>query len=208
VHFVTFRLANYETPLWATANLAPGRYNRSGAGPTQYLSLHPMTPWAEILRAEGFRTREQAVLLRYPLWAVKLELADEPQELTFGNASDFGLSPDDLVADDWAPCQQLADELRSAGSDAFIAPSAALPGTRNLVILDARVATFYDPAPVGPEDLPVAMTSQDGRCPEGLWNLVHYAGAQTPHPGYQAWVDGDVFEFEEPLVTVDSLALV
>jgi RES domain-containing protein len=207
VEFVTFRLANYETPLWATANLTPGRFNRAGAPATQYLSLHPMTPWAEVLRAQARRTRERALLLRYPLWAVRVELPDAPPELTFDNIGELEVGPDDLVADDWAPCQTLADELRERGWEAFIAPSAALPGTRNLVILDARVETFYEGEPIGSEDLPVSVAAQDGRCPEGLWNLVHYQGTQTPHPAYQAWLDGEDFLFEEPQVTAESLVL-
>ena len=67
---IAFRLANYETPLWAVENFAAGRYNAAGAGCTQYLSLHPLTPWAELLRNEDRRTRERAVLVRYPLWEI------------------------------------------------------------------------------------------------------------------------------------------
>ena len=49
---VTFRLANYETPLWSVENFSAGRYNDADSGYTQYLSLHPLTPWAELLRNE------------------------------------------------------------------------------------------------------------------------------------------------------------
>ena len=75
---VAFRLANYETPLWSVENFSAGRYNAAGSGSTQYLSLHPLTPWAELLRNEDRRTRDRAVLLRYPLWAIRAQLADEP----------------------------------------------------------------------------------------------------------------------------------
>ena len=57
---VAFRLANYETPLWAVENFSAGRYNAAGSGFTQYLSLHPLTPWAELLRNEDRRTRDRA----------------------------------------------------------------------------------------------------------------------------------------------------
>jgi len=207
VEYVTFRLANHETPLWAVANFSAGRYNRLGTGPTQYLSFHPMTPWAEILRSEDRRTRDRALLLRYPLWAIRVQLEDEPTELTFDNAGSFGLAPADLVADDQRPCQALAEGQRSAadGIRAFVAPSAALPGTRNLVVLDAAVVTGYEVDPVGPEDLPTAMAAQGGRCPDDLWTLVHYRGAGTPHPAFDAWDGGDEFVFAEPPVISTSL---
>jgi hypothetical protein len=52
---IAFRLANYETPMWAVKNFSAGRYNDADSGFTQYLSLHPLTPWAEILRNEDRR---------------------------------------------------------------------------------------------------------------------------------------------------------
>jgi RES domain-containing protein len=207
IEYVTFRLANYETPLWPVANFTAGRYNRAGTGPTQYLSLHPMTPWAELLRNEDRRTSDRALLLRYPLWAVRVLLDDDPMALTFDNADRFGLAPDDLVADDQSACQAFAEGQRASGDlRVFVAPSAALPGTRNLVVLDPTVVTAYDAEPIGPEDFPTALAAQDGRCPEGLWTVVHYRDAGTPHPALDAWLSGDEFLFEEPPVTGASLA--
>ena len=208
IEYVTFRLANYETPLWPVANFSSGRYNREGTGPTQYLSLHPMTPWAEILRNEDRRTRDRALLLRYPLWAIRVQFDDEPPELTFETAARFGLAPDDLVDDDQTACQAFAEGQRSAagGIRAFLAPSAALPGTRNVVVLDPAVVTSYAAEPIGPEDFPTAMAAQDGRCPDGLWELVHYRGVGTPHPALDEWRSGDEFIFDEPFVTAGALA--
>jgi RES domain-containing protein len=189
------------------ANFAEGRYNREGTGPTQYLSLHPMTPWAELLRNEDRRTRDRAVMMRYPLWAIKVELTEDPLELNFDSAGQYGLSPDDLVSDDRSACQAFAEGLRSTtGPSAFTAPSAALPGTSNLVILEPAVVTSYDSRPVGPEDFPASMTSQNGRCPEGLWGLVHFRGVYVDQAALRAWRQNSVFEFEEPLVTRESLA--
>ena len=74
MELVAFRLANYETPLWAVENFSGGRYNAAGSGFTQYLSLHPLTPWAELLRSEDRRTRDRAILMRYPLWAIRAQL--------------------------------------------------------------------------------------------------------------------------------------
>jgi RES domain len=204
VELVAFRLANYETPLWPVENFSTGRFNEAAIGFTQYLSLHPQTPWAELLRNEDRRTRDRALLMRYPLWAVRVELSDEPLELTFANAPEFGLRPEDLVADDHGPCRAFAARLREEGPRAFIAPSAALPGTRNLVVLEPRVLVSWNQVPVDEIDWPGSLAAQDGRCPEGLWDVVHYREGDTQHAGLAAWEGGEDFVFEEPEVTLSA----
>jgi RES domain len=206
MEFVTFRLANYETPLWSVENFSAGRYNAADSGFTQYLSFHPLTPWAELLRNEDRRTRDRAVLMRYPLWAVRVHIEAEPFKLTFDNATDFGLNAGDLVDDDYRPCRSLAEAFRAGGPKAFTAPSAALPGTTNLVVLEPRVLTYWNHVPVDDIDWPGTVTSQDGRCPDGLWDYVHYRGAGTRHAGLDAWEAGDELVFEEPEVSASSLA--
>jgi hypothetical protein len=203
---VAFRLANYETPLWSVENFSAGRYNAASSGFTQYLSLHPLTPWAEVLRNEDRRTRDRAVLMRYPLWAIRAQIQDEPFDLAFGNAADFGLNPGDLVDDDYGPCRALAETFRSGGPSAFTAPSAALPGTTNLIVLEPRVLVSWNQVPLDDVDWPGSITSQDGRCPNGLWELVHYRAAGTKHPGLATWERGATFEFEEPEVSAATLA--
>jgi RES domain len=206
MELVTFRLANYETPLWSVENFSAGRYNAADAGFTQYLSLHPLTPWAELLRNEDRRPRDRAILMRYPLWALRVLVDDDPFELTFDNAADYGLNPSDLVDDDHGPCRALAGAFRAGGPKAFMAPSAALPGTTNLIVLEAHVLASWNQVPLDEIDWPGSMTSQDGRCPEGLWDLVHYRGSGTRHPGLAAWEAGDPLVFEEPPVSASSLA--
>jgi RES domain len=198
---VAFRLANYETPLWSVENFSAGRYNAAGSGSTQYLSLHPLTPWAELLRNEDRRTRDRAVLMRYPLWAIRAQFQDEPFHLTFDNAGDVGISPDDLVADDQRPCRALAESFRSGGPRVFTAPSAALPGTTNLIVLEPHVLVSFNQVPLDEIDWPGSVTSQDGRCPDGLWEAVHYWAAPTKHPGLATWERGEPFAFEEPAVS-------
>jgi hypothetical protein len=205
MELVAFRLANYETPLWAVENFAAGRYNHADAGYTQYLSLHPLTPWAELLRNEDRRTRDRALLMRYPLWAIRVQLADPPLDLSFDAAAGFGLDAKDLVSDDHGPCRALAEAFRAGGPAAFIAPSAALPGTSNLVVLEPRVLTSWSIEPIDDQDWPGSMAAQDGRCPEGLWDLVHYRDAGTVHPAFDEWSRGESYVLEEPAVSTGSL---
>jgi RES domain-containing protein len=202
----TFRLAAYETPLWAIGNFSASRYNDIGDGGTQYLSLHPMTPWAELLRNERRRSAGTALQLRVALWTIKLDLNRAPTEITLDNAGAHGLTADDLVADDQTACRDLAREFRSDpdGPRALLVPSAALPGTQNLVLLDPYVAMSYLAEPVAPEDLPTCMAALDGRCPDGLWDVVHHHHSPRMHAELEAWHHSDPFEFVEPSVSLTA----
>jgi hypothetical protein len=56
--------------------------------------------------------------------------------------------------------------------------------------------------PVSTLDWPGSLASQDGRCPEGLWELVHYRGTRRKHAALAAWERGEEFAFDEPAVAV------
>jgi RES domain-containing protein len=201
-----FRAAAYETPLWAGPNISDGRYNRAGGPATQYLSLHPMTPWAELMRWADARTPDEARAVRPPLWTIRIELHDDPERLDFDTAGHWTIDPADLVDDDQRPCRDAANAMRAAGISALIAPSAALPGSHNLVALEPAVVIDYHQEPIDPVDWPTALTAQDGRCPENLWQHVHYRNSGTPHPTLHAWLTGNEFTFEQPEVSTGTLA--
>ena len=202
---VSYRSTGYEVPLWAFPNMAAGRYNPANSWPAQYLALHPMTPWAEQLRNLNLRTVVEARRMRIPLWALQVELSVEPARIGFADAASYGIEPAELVGDDRSQCQRLAGELRDNGISSIIVPSAALPGTENLVVLDPVAVIDYHQKSIDPEDIPAALPSQDGRCPEGLWELVHFTGAGVAHPALQAYLCGDDFEFVQPPVSAASL---
>jgi len=195
---VAYRLASWDTPLWVNPNRIAYRYNRAGSGPTQYLSLHPLTTWAEHLRGEDRRTIDEVLELRARLWAIRV-VVPELSDLTFDNAADFGLRPQDLVGDDHGPCQAFGDRCRGNPGmpKVWRAPSAALPGTRNLVLFGPRVASGYLTDPIDPEvDVPAAIAAEDGRALHTLLSHVCYVGMLNAE--YQAWTQGMTFEFEEP----------
>lgn len=194
---VAYRLAAWDTPLWVNPNRSPGRYNRPGTGPTQYLSLHPLTPWAEYLRRQGLGSPEELRELGLRVWALRVVL-ERVRELTYDTAPELGLEPKALVADDWGPCQALGDRCREepAMPDVLRVPSAALPGTRNLVLFGPRVAAPYLVEPLDEVDIPSAVVADGARPLHTLPPLVRYRG--EPHAEYEAWRRGRSFVFDEP----------
>jgi hypothetical protein len=192
---IAYRFASYDTPLRTIGASRDGRYHRGGdPAPTQYLCLHPLGPHAELMRNEGMRTPAQIRVLRIRTWALETDVERLP-EITFGNAGAFGISAEALVADDRAACQGLADRSRGT-EEGLVVPSAALPGTRNVILFGPRVAAPYSTVPVSPIDVPASITAHAGRPPVSLIDIVRYEN--DPHPALEAWRRGDDFVFQEP----------
>ena len=78
----------------------------------------------------------------------------------------------------------------------LIVPSAALPGTQNIVLFGARVASGYLARPLSALDVPASITAEAGRPPESLPEIVRYRG--EPHPELVAHELGRPFRFTEP----------
>lgn len=142
-----YRLANWDTPLWINPNRRPSRFAADGQV-VQYWSLHPLTPWAEILRFHNVTDPREAAELRLRPWVAQVHLPEGTIEVDFDNAPRFGISPDALVDEDHSRCQKWAASL---SVPAMIVPSAALPGTKNLILFGPRVRVRYgvDPLEVG-----------------------------------------------------------
>lgn len=193
---VGFRLASWRRPLRTEPSRVAGRFHRmTGESPTQYLCLHPLGPWAEFLRGSGLDTAAQLALVRHRTWALRPDLAGVVR-IGFGEASDHGLRPGDLVSDDVRACHRLADRLRAAGTPGAIVPSAALPGTENVVLFGERAAAPYVLEPLSGIDVPASLTADGGRPPLGLLDRVRRRG--EPHPELEAWRTGEPFRFTEP----------
>lgn len=197
-----WRLAAWDTPLWASPNRGAGRYNAEGAGPVQYWSLHPLGAWAEHVRAHGIGTVERLRQLRVRLWVGRFDV--EPARLGFDEAPTYGLAPDDLVADDHAACQQLGGRLLAGGGPSVIeVPSAALPGTRNLVVFGARVASPFGVEPVGEVDVPTTVTAEHGHALETLLAQVRHHGQR--HAELVAWRREENLPMPDPSTPLPGL---
>jgi RES domain len=191
-----FRLASWRRPLRTEPSRVPGRFHRMTEGsPTQYLCLHPLGPWAEFLRASDLRTAEQLAVVRHRTWALRLDLAGLPR-IGFDEAGEHGLRPGDLVSDDHRACHRLADRLRADGVAGAIVPSAALPGTDNVVLFGERAAAPYPLEPLSAVDVPASLTADGGRPPLGLLDRVRRRG--RPHAALEAWRAHEALRFAEP----------
>ena len=114
-----------------------GRYHLSGGRPTWYGSSSEEGAWAEFARSlpEGvdpsqFRRRLGHVefdLLVLDLTSTELQKA-------------LGIRKADLVSDDLAVCQTLADLAAEAGFDAVLGPSAATAAESTLAVFDGAIA--------------------------------------------------------------------
>ena len=192
---ICYRFAAYATPLRTVPAAQPARFNRGDEDdPTQYLSLHPLGPHAELMRNSDLRTPERVRAVRMRTWALEVPLDDLP-EVSFDTADRFGITAEELVADDRSACQRLAARLRGQ-SAGLIAPSAALPGARNVILFGSRVAAPYLTVPVSTLDIPSSVTSEAGRPLVSLLDLVRFTG--DVHPALDAWQQGTVFTFVEP----------
>ena len=179
---ICYRHSDYRTPLRTSfqAQQTSGRYHRgTEPEPTQYLCLHPLGPHAEAMRLLDTRTAVEARRLDLRTWAIHVP-DDGLVEIPFSDA---------WVADDHAACQNLADTLRGAGHAGAIVPSAALPGTKNVVLFGGRVAAPYELVDLHPFELRASITDEHGAALGSLVALVRFRG--TPHPGAD-------FAFREP----------
>jgi RES domain-containing protein len=192
---ICYRFAAFATPLRTVPASEPARFNRGDEDdPTQYLSLHPLGPLAELMRNADLRTPEQIRVVDTRTWALEVTLEDLT-EITFDNAQQFGIDADDLVGDDRSGCQALASQLRRQ-VPGIVVPSAALPGTRNAILFGPRVAAPYLTTPVSALDIPASITAQGARPLISLIDVVRFIG--DPHSALDAWRQGAVFGFTEP----------
>ncbi|QUR68721.1 RES family NAD+ phosphorylase [Mycobacterium spongiae] len=195
-----FRHAAYDSPWWAFPSSRSGRYHRAGSHTVQYWCLHPLGPAAEMLRHNvGPAGDPDEVILN--LWAAVLDVEDKDLlQIDFGDCAENRITPDELVADDYSSTQALADDIRARGVAAMISPSAALPGSHNLIVFGARVQHPYLLTPFTPEEIPTGHLSDAARSPAEVAPHVRWFG--TPHKALEQWkTTGGYDVFDDPIAT-------
>jgi deoxyhypusine synthase len=120
-------------------------------------------------------------------------------DITFDNCvTDYGITPEELVGDDYVPTQALARRLRDAGVGGFTVPSAALPGTDNLILFGSRVAHPYLALPSTPDECPTGHLTDGARPAHEVMSLVRFKG--SPHAALDTWnATGTYEKLDDPL---------
>jgi RES domain-containing protein len=149
-----FRWADYDTPVWSRANSRAGRWHRRDpALSVQYWSYSPEAAWAESLRAQGIRDPEDLQLMKSKIWVGQVCMS-EIADLTNAEWQRWlGIAEEELIADDWTPCQDAGERLRNVGANGLVTASAALPGRLNLVLYRRMVRGDWYETPKGARTL-------------------------------------------------------
>lgn len=103
------------------------------------------------------------------------------------------------MSEDYTASQALAASARSAAVDALVVPSAALPGTSNLVLLGPRVMSQWLMEPVDDVDVPSAVAADRAGAPLAVLPHVRWRG--EPHAALDAWRAGASFTLPEAVTT-------
>ena len=195
---IAYRHAAYDTPWWAFPSSRDGRFHHAATDTVQYLSLHPLGPAAEFLR-HNVGPDGDPDGIRVNLWAADVD-TDGVAHITFDNCSTYGITPDELVGDDYGPTRALAAAVRELGMPGLRVPSAALPGTENVVLFGARVLHPYLAAAITPEEVPTGHLSDGARTPAEVVHIVRWFGAA--HTTLDEWKATGTFEvLDDPPAT-------
>ena len=133
-----FRYTDYDVPFWARPNSRSGRWNVAGDDvPTQYWCMTPDGAWAELIRAKELNSEAELDMVRMPLWVCRIPTMLLTDMLHAEAQETYGVSLEQMIGDDWAPCQAAAAELRRR-CRGVITPNAALDG-------HTRTSPFSEP---------------------------------------------------------------
>lgn len=182
---VALRYSSYDTPFWVRENTQAGRWHTRGDGATQYLSLSTDGAWAELIRSEELRTEDEVAMVSVSMWAAQIEQGLIVDYSSFELAEQSGFDPSALVDEDYGRCQREGARLRSMRYAGVIAPSAALPGAKNLTLFGPRVASTWGRSTLLASSIPATVITK-GAPPPGLLESVRHIG--TVHIGLAAYV--------------------
>lgn len=148
--WVAYRqVASQHPPMWRSGSrsapqLQPtARWHREGHY-AQYASLTEAAAWAELVRHEEIADPQTRTDNPRALWRVWITEHDVADLRTPEHIARCGLPAAMMTArrrdgrPDYRGCQDLADELRSAGYRGLLSPSAALAGAINLTLFGER----------------------------------------------------------------------
>jgi hypothetical protein len=198
MRFIAFRHAAYDSPWWAFPSSRDGRFHRAGHDTVQYLSLHPLGPAAEMLRHNvGPDGDPDDVVLN--LWTAVIDI-DDVTTVDFADSGRYGCTADELVGDDYTATQTLAGAVNASGATAMVVPSAALPGTDNLIVLGVRLLHPFLWEPLMPEEVRTGHLTDAACAPAEVAPHVRWFSA--PHSAAEQWkATGTYDRFDDPIAS-------
>jgi hypothetical protein len=198
MRFTAFRHAAYDTPWWAVPSSREGRFHRAGQDTVQYLSLHPLGPAAEMLRYNVGPDGDPDDVVLNP-WTAVVDIEDVTR-VDFADCARYRRTADELVGDDYTTTQALGDAVRAGGAPAMVVPSAALPGTHNLIVFGVRLLHPFLWEPLMPEETPTGHLTDGARAAAEVARHVRWFG--TAHPAAEQWKATGAYDlFDDPITT-------
>lgn len=200
MRFTVFRHAAYDTPWRALPSSTQGRFHRPGQDIVQYLSLHPLGPAAEMLRHDVGPDGDPDDLL-LNLWTAVVDVDDDDvTRVDFDDCEGHKITADELVGDDYRPTQDLAAAVQATGATAMVAPSAALPGTHNLMLFGVRFLHPYLWTPLKAYEIRTGHLTDGARPPAEVAAHVRWRG--TAHKAAEQWKSTGSYDlFRDPAAT-------
>jgi RES domain len=133
------------------------------------------------------------------LWTAVIDI-DDVTRVDFADCERYGCTADELVGEDYTPTQVLADDVRSSGATAMVVPSAALPGSHNLILFGERLLHPFLWEPVMPEEIPTGHLSDGARAPAEVADHVRWFG--TTHAAAEQWKATGAYDlFDDPIAS-------
>jgi hypothetical protein len=133
------------------------------------------------------------------LWTATVDI-DAVTHVDFADCHRYGRTADELVGDDYTATRALADAVHAGGAAAMVVPSAALPGTHNLIVFGVRLLYPYAWEPLIPEEIPTGHLTDGARVPAEVTDHVRWFGAT--HSALEQWkATGAYDRFDEPIAT-------
>jgi hypothetical protein len=122
------------------------------------------------------------------LWTAVLDI-DDVTRVDFDDCERYGRTVDELVGDDYTPTQALGGAVKASGAIAMVVPSAALPGTHNLILFGVRLLHPFLWEPLMPEEVPTGHLTDNARAAAEVaghvrrFGTAHTAAAQEKATG-------------------------
>jgi hypothetical protein len=133
------------------------------------------------------------------LWTATVDV-DKVTRIDFDDCAAYGITADELVGEDYRSTQAVAAAVLATGATAMVAPSAALPGTHNLMLFGIRFLHPYLWAPLTDDDVPTGHLTDGARPPAEVAAHVRWRG--TAHKAAEQWKATAAYDlFEDPIAT-------